>query len=171
MRFRLVTKVGAVAVAGGLVLAGGIAYAASASSPAASAYCVKFGSGTGAAGNVVEYNWDGAACPAGTYPHSIADPDAAVTAPISPSPSASGSGTSPADDDSAYLKTADLPKDTDSFLPVNFNTGHAPNSTSPADTTFTITDNSNEPAVVYTCHLTVPTGTPLVPGIVCTKNP
>lgn len=168
MRFRLVTKLAAVGAAGALVLGGAAAYAATASSsPAAPAYCVKFGPGIGAAGNVVEYNWDGAACPAGTYPHGIADPDAAAPAP-------SGSASAAADDDSAYLKTADLPKDTDSFLPVNFNTGHAPNSTSPADTTFTLTDNSKEPAVVYTCHFDAvavdSTSGALTSGISCTKN-
>lgn len=44
-------------------------------------YCVKFGTGQGAAGNVVENNWDGSpACPAGTYPHAlkVSDNDSAL---------------------------------------------------------------------------------------------
>lgn len=34
-------------------------------------YCVKFGSGAGAAGNVVLNNWDNSPCPAGTYSHTL----------------------------------------------------------------------------------------------------
>lgn len=47
----------------------GIGTAATVSSPD---YCVRFGTGQGATGNVVENNWDSSpACPAGTYPHTL----------------------------------------------------------------------------------------------------
>lgn len=61
----------------------GLGVAAAATSHAAvsgnPAYCVKFGSGSSAAGNVVEYNWDRSACPPGTYGHDVADPDSTGT--------------------------------------------------------------------------------------------
>lgn len=56
----------------------GISTAAVRSSPD---YCVKFGTGQGAAGNVVENNWDSSpACPVGTYPHTlkVSDNDSAL---------------------------------------------------------------------------------------------
>ena len=64
-----------IAIAFALAVIGGSAGAAMAVASqqptAVTNYCVTFGHGTGAAGNVVEFNWDGSQCPAGTYPHEL----------------------------------------------------------------------------------------------------
>jgi hypothetical protein len=67
------------------------------------------------------------------------------------------------------------PADSDPFIPSVLNVGHQANG--PVDTTFQLTDNSTQPAGVFTCHLTspvavVPATTPATyqPGIVCTKS-
>ena len=61
----------------------GLGVAAAATSHAAVTgnpnYCVQFGSGASAAGNVVLYNWDHSACPPGTYGHDVADNDGTGT--------------------------------------------------------------------------------------------
>jgi hypothetical protein len=55
-----------------LALAGSLAGVASATTTSGnSSYCVTYGSGPGAAGNNVLYNWDHAACPPNTYGHTI----------------------------------------------------------------------------------------------------
>src|SRR5579864_4330430 len=37
--------------------------------PSTADYCVTFGHGPGAAGNIVEFNWDSSKCPPNSYPH------------------------------------------------------------------------------------------------------
>ena len=55
-----------------LALAGSLAGVASATTTSSNpSYCVTYGSGPGAAGNNVLYNWDHTACPPNTYRHTI----------------------------------------------------------------------------------------------------
>jgi hypothetical protein len=152
-RNRIITA--AIAAAALAVIGAGSAIAATSSTatPAAS-YCVRFGSGVSAAGNVVEFNWDGQACPPGTYAHNIADKDQAAPAP---SPSTSTSTPAP---------------DTDNFLPSSVNVGHS-HPADPADTSFKITDSGT--GVVWTCTFSAPTSTETTakaykPVISCTTS-
>lgn len=172
-----------IAVIGSITLglagaAAGTAYAATSAASSTAAYCVAFGHGTSAAGNWVEYNWDGQPCPRGTYPHSIA-------AGASTDNDAS-SGGSKTDDDSAYLTTSDASatyetqKAAAGFLTGNFVTDgistHAPDPT----TTFTITDESGSTdhaasKRVWTCSFnplsqTAVAGATAPASITCTKN-
>ena len=58
----------------------GASVASALSSPAVAPaeYCVTYGHGAGAAGNVIEYNWDHSRCPAGTYPYTPAASDSFI---------------------------------------------------------------------------------------------
>lgn len=112
-------------------------------------YCVTFGHGPTAAGNVVEFNWDGSQCPPGTYNHEV-----------------SGTSVTTGTDNDPYL-----PQDGFAF----FAQSDPANTAFPA-TVFTIVDDTNVPSIsptVYHCHFITPTqvGTTAVftPNIVCTK--
>lgn len=62
--------------------ANGVGVTATVNSPD---YCVRFGTGAGAAGNVVENNWDNSpVCPPGTYPHALKVNDNDSTLPFLP---------------------------------------------------------------------------------------
>jgi len=72
-------------IAAGLVLLTGLGYFIGQELPAygqsTASYCVTYGHGAGAAGNYVEYSWDGSPCPAGTYPHQIGGTTVVTSSP------------------------------------------------------------------------------------------
>lgn len=92
---------GSAIIAGAMLAAGGGAYAATSNSAPSfqQEACVHFGQAGSSAGNVMDYDWNDSACPAGTYMVHLAQyPDVDAPAvcnlvptpsPVSPEPTAS----------------------------------------------------------------------------------
>ena len=75
MKRRIIAIVAAVLCLGSLTAGMALAATSQPTPIPNNSYCVTFGHGPTAAGNVVEYNWDRSACPSNTYPKTIGNGD------------------------------------------------------------------------------------------------